>query len=87
MMNKMANNPVNMDNKKRSVIGRFASRVSISLENRLTNRPRGVVSKNDIGALKIDLFKRLWNTLEEDTVAKAREKDNNKTPVAEKKSS
>ena len=31
----------------------FKDRLTISLEKRLRTRPRGVVSKNDIGALKI----------------------------------
>ena len=55
-------------------VGMTSSIMWMSLENRFKIRPRGVVSKNDIGDRRTFLSILLWRVLEAKMLAMAREK-------------
>ena len=55
---------LNAARKSRMLDGTWRSMVSISLENRLRMRPRGVVSKKDIGARSMEWSNWPWRVLE-----------------------
>ena len=54
MMMSVVKTLVNVVRKNRILSGILTSMVSMSLENRLRMRPRGVVSKKDIGARSME---------------------------------
>lgn len=62
--------------------GRVSSMIFTSLENLLRMRPRGVVSKKDIGVLRMLSSILLWRVLEAKKPAMARAKVDSSTKMA-----
>lgn len=62
--------------------GMVSSMIFTSLENLLRMRPRGVVSKNDMGERRMLLSKLEWSVLEAKKPAMATAKDEPKTKQA-----
>ena len=72
----------NVARKERTERGRVSSMILTSLEKRLRMRPRGVVSKKDMGERRMLLSMVLCKVLEAKKLAKAMEKEERKTKTA-----
>ena len=63
----------NLYKNERMLMGIISSMIKMSIENRFNTRPSGVVSKNDIGHLRMFFSSLLCIILEANTTATARE--------------